>query len=109
MTPQRADSAGTLCSADTPLAGSAFGKPFAFNPADACFDTGLLLEKGKTYKIRLQVSDWKDKTIAADVKGWCQDWCQEPIPWQVKLLTPIRRHLSADWYQPMARIDNKLL
>lgn len=104
-----ADSAGTLCSADTPLADSALGKPFAFNPADACFDTGLSLEKGKTYKIRLQVSDWKDKTIDADVKGWCQDWCQETIPWQIKLLTPIRRHLFADWYQPMARIDNKLL
>lgn len=104
-----ADAAGGICSADHPLENSGFGKPFDFGPTDACFDTGLILEKGKTYQIQLEVFDWKDKGIEADVKGWCQDWCQTRPPWYLYLATPIRRHLFADWYQPMARIGNKLL
>jgi uncharacterized protein (DUF2235 family) len=104
-----ADAAGGICSSDHPLENSELGKPFEFSPTDACFDTGLTLKKGKTYQIRFEVFDWKDKWIEADVKGWCQDWCQTPPPWYLYLLTPIRRHLFADWYQPMARIDNKLL
>ena len=104
-----ADAAGSLCSAETPLENSALGKSFQFNPADACFDTGLTMEKGMTYKIQFEVSDWKDEKIDADVKGWCQNWCQTAAPWYLRLLTPFRRHLFADWYQPIARIDNKLL
>ena len=104
-----ADAAGGICRTDHPLENSLLGKPFDFAPTDACFDTGLTLKKGKTYQIQLEVFDWKDEGIEADVKGWCQEWCQTPPPWYLYLATPIRRHLFADWYQPMARIDNKLL
>ncbi|MEE4238967.1 MAG: DUF2235 domain-containing protein [Anderseniella sp.] len=103
-----ADASGRICSADDTKA-QTFGTPFDFDPTDACFNTGLVLKEGHTYQITLDVFDWKDKGIDTDVKGWCQEWCQSPPAWYLKLLTPLRRHLFADWYQPIARVDNRLL
>ena len=103
------DAAGGICDANAPPATSRFGKGLRFDPTDPCFNTGLILNEGQTYKILFEVVDWKDNDIAADVKGWCADWCQTSTPTYLSLVTPIRRHLLADWYQPIARIDNKLL
>jgi hypothetical protein len=103
-----ADASGGVCSAGDTEA-QTFGTPFDFDPTHACFETGLTLEKGHTYQVQLNVFDWKDGEIDADVKGWCQEWCRNPPPKYLHWLTPFRRHLFADWYQPIARVDNKLL
>lgn len=102
------DASGGICSADDGKA-QPLGMAFRFDPTNACFNTGLKLEEGHTYQIKLNVLGWKDKEIDADVKGWCQEWCESPPPKYLYLLTPFRRHLFADWYQPIARVDNKLL
>ncbi len=52
--------------------------------------------------------DWRDASIEADVNGWCTGWCRDEAPWYMPLFTPFRRHLFGDWYQPFARIDNRL-
>ena len=103
------DAAGGICDAGALLKDTKFGENFEFDPADACLNTGLSLKKGKTYQIQIKVENWKDKEIEADVKGWCRGWCRTQPPWYLSLFTPIRRHLLADWYQPIARIDDKLL
>ncbi len=119
------DSAGGICKKGDDI--KALGVEFNFNPKDACFDTGIELKEGVTYEIKLRVFDsknktndadwekctiednWKDDTIDADVKGWCKGWCETSPPWFMTLFTPVRRHMLAEWYQPIARIDNKLL
>ena len=103
------DAAGGVCEAGAET--NKFGEVIAFNPKNACFNTGLMLQAGKHYEITFTVNNWMDKTIPADVKGWCEDWCgenKEP-PWYLSLFVPVRRHLLTDWYQPVARIDNQLL
>jgi hypothetical protein len=102
------DASGGICSADDGKT-QPLGMAFRFDPTNACFNTGLKLQEGHTYQIKLNALGWKDKEIDADVKGWCQEWCESPPPKYLYLLTPFRRHLFADWYQPIARVDNKLL
>ncbi len=109
-----ADAFGFICDETPALQNQALDKAFVFNPKNACFNTGLELEKGKTYAIQMELKNWTDASIAADAKGWCQDWCDkghclaEPS-WWLYLATPLRRHLFADWYQPMARIGHTML
>lgn len=81
--------------------------PFAFEPDNPCADTGLKLEKKKTYIIKYAISsDWhdgdSDTGIEADANGWVST---PPI---MHLATPFRRHLFTHWYQPVARIGNTL-
>ncbi len=79
-----------------------FGTPITFEPDNPCFDTGLDLVEGQQYDIAFRVKDWYDDDILADVSGWLD------APWYLYLFTPIRRHWFADWYQPIARIDDKM-
>lgn len=98
-----ADGVGSVCESDTQVQNPKIGKDFKFDPTDPCFATGLELTKNKKYVIELEISDdWRDKTIKADVNGW------RSAPWYMYLFTPVRRHLFAEWYQPIARIDHKL-
>jgi hypothetical protein len=104
------DASGMVCGETSDVQGSALGKPFTFNPTNTCFNTGLVLQAGKTYEIELEVMKWKDKYIPADIKGWCEDWCPgKSAPWYLNLAIPVRRHLLLDWYQPVARVGSTLL
>ncbi len=100
------DGVGGICRSDT-LSNQNFAETFDFDPADPCLATGLVLKKGQKYAIELEVEvevddKWEDASIKADVNGW------RSAPWYMYLFTPLRRHLFVDWYQPVARIDNKL-
>lgn len=113
-----ADAAGGICGGGQPTTPAVLGEAFQFDPSDACFDTGLDLKQDKTYQIEFRLDPakqvggaeackwkWRDASICADVRGWIPGLA----PWYVHLATPVRRHLFASWYQPMARIDDKLL
>lgn len=94
------DGFGGVCK--DPMGKNAFGTKIIFDPQSECLDTGLNLEKGREYIVSFKAGeDWRDKTILADLNGWA-----ESPSWYVHLATPIRRHLSKDWYQPIARIGN---
>lgn len=122
------DGSGGFCD-ERPDQERGFGEVFVFDADKTCFDTGLELTAGQTYRIEIEISrGWSDATLAADVKGWSElsmaeldvlkksggeaspDKKEEeafqamvPIPWYMYLATPLRRHLLADWYAPMAR------
>jgi uncharacterized protein (DUF2235 family) len=97
------DGFGKICDAHSQVENPDFGKEFVFNPQSLCFATGLEMVRGQRYEIDFRVSEeWADENIKADVDGW------GAAPWYMSLFTPIRRHLSVGWYQPVARINNKL-
>ena len=101
------DGFGKVCTADPSAKVIDPGAPVSlnFNPKNPCFATGLVLRKGEEYLITFSVSeDWRDADIDADARGWAPDSSSGIAP----LAAPIRRHLFADWYQPIARIGNKL-
>lgn len=132
------DGVGGVCEPAQHVEEPDFGKPFYFDPKNPCFDTGLKLQESRTYWIDFEILasknsdistddydlgictdsgfeadafrgfDWRDASIEADVNGWCSGWCKDAAPWYMSLFTPFRRHLFADWYQPIARIDSKL-
>lgn len=97
------DGAGQICS---PTAGElrspkAGQQSAVFQPGNACFATGITLTEGQRYAIKLHVHpspQWRDASIPADAYGWL-----EPPGWS-PWVVPLRRHLFADWYQPIARI-----
>jgi len=108
-----ADGLGAFCS-DTETPDRQIGEWLDFDPKSTCADTGLTLEAGDKYAIELKVSDdWYDATIAADANGWRPRAAGDKknivsAPWYMNLFVPVRRHLFADWYQPIARVDDKL-
>ncbi|MCG7985192.1 MAG: DUF2235 domain-containing protein [Candidatus Thiodiazotropha lotti] len=117
-----ADATGYLCAEELSAGEKSFNVAFPFDEKNTCFNTGLKMVKGKRYRIMIELGKgkdgnadiWQDGGISADAKGWCQDWCEQsakykPAAWWVHLALPLRRHWFADWYQPIARIDNKLL
>ena len=110
-----ADGFGGVCEADANQEKRSFGEVFRFDPASTCFDTGLELQRDKRYAIEMRVSDdWSDADIYADVHGWRDKPSKsgpaemKSPPWYMALALPLRRHLFADWYQPIARVDEEL-
>ena len=97
-----ADGFGGVCSSDAPLRDFSTPQTFVFEQKDPCFATELKLIEGNEYLIELEVSEWRDEGIEADVYGWLE------TPAKMYAATILRRHLFADWYQPIARIDHKL-
>lgn len=97
------DGFGFICDPHPQVNNASFGKEFVFDPKSICFATGLQMDRGKSYKISFRVlGKWADKEIMADVNGL------RSAPWYMYLFTPIRRHISVGWYQPVVRINNKL-
>lgn len=96
------DGFGGVCEIN-PSQTADLGRPFSFDPKQLCFDTGLALKRGRRYQIAMNVpEDWRDGDIDADVTGW------RTAPLYLQAFTPLRRHLLVGWYQPIARIDQKL-
>jgi hypothetical protein len=83
-----------------PLGGS------TFPTTSPCFATGLLLEKGGTYRVRLTIpknDPWLDDTLEAGPNGIYSDRLP---PWMA-VFVPVRRRLNQPWFKPMARIGAK--
>ena len=68
-----------------------------FEANNPCWSSGLWLEKGRKYRVWIEVKDpWFDRTIMTGVNGFQL----KRLVWAV----PFRRWVSAAWYQPIARI-----
>jgi len=99
------DGTGRVCAEAPADKAKKFGTAFAFDPQTLCFATGLQMLEGARYLVQIHIEDadaWKDEDIVADLNGW------RSAPWYMNLFTPVRRHLVVDWYQPVARIGNRL-
>ncbi|MEM8688657.1 MAG: DUF2235 domain-containing protein [Pseudomonadota bacterium] len=83
-------------------------------PADSpCVATGIKLKKKERYHIVWELrGKWQGRkaqeksqtAIEADVSGWFGE-----RPWWTYPAVLVRRHMLANWFQPIARIDNILL
>jgi hypothetical protein len=77
----------------------AIGQPFTFDTKSFCGGSGVQLEKGVRYEVKLQVKDeWKDKDVQASPAGVES---RSPVYF---LATPFKRNWSAGWFQPVARV-----
>jgi hypothetical protein len=70
-----------------------------FETKNPCWSSGLWVEKDHKYRIWIAVKDpWFDRTIMSGVNGF-----QLATSKQLAAV-PLRRWISADWFQPIARI-----
>jgi hypothetical protein len=77
----------------------AIGQPFTFDTKSFCGGSGVQLEKGVRYEVKLQVKDeWKDKDVKASPAGVES---RSPLYF---LAAPFKRNWSAGWFQPVARV-----
>ncbi len=75
---------------------------FDFVANSPCFDTGVSIDKDVRYELTFNLSDaWSDATIRADALGWV-----DSDPWFQYPAAILKRHISKDWYEPIARIGN---
>lgn len=75
--------------------------PLPFPAASPCWNSGLWVERGRHYTIRLTPLDgapFFDRTIPSGAGGFTDDL------WRHRFALPIRRWWRADWFQPIARI-----
>ena len=81
-------------------------QPLPLDTRRTCVPTGITTEAGATYRVRMRVPAdwrWRDDTLPAGPAG-----LECPLPTSTALWmaagTPLRRHLTLPWFQPMARI-----
>ncbi len=70
-----------------------------FHTDDMCWASGLLLEKGRHYRITIITpGDWFDRNTHTDVAGFHAD-----SVWHLTA-TPLKRWWRENWFKPIARI-----
>lgn len=75
--------------------------PQLFRTSDMCWASGLAVEKGRKYRIWIEIVDpWFDQTILSGVNGFKKGGYH-------LVALPVRRHYRADWFQPVARIGER--
>lgn len=100
-----ASATGNLCQAsegpkvtDDGLPREKLGTGAEFFTRSMCHATGLFLVKGRRYRVTLTMKDhWFDKTVETDVGGF-------PSDWRLLIAVPLRRWLTSNWFEPIARI-----
>ena len=67
-----------------------------------CWDTGLFLEQGRAYSIKLEMTEaFLDHSIVADAGGFNRS------SMAFRLAAPLKRWFSAPYFQPIARIGSQ--
>lgn len=94
---------GELC-----RAGPGGARPW-FATAQPCWDSGHQIDKGATYRIRLEVpaaQRWTDERIPAGPQGF---ECPLPTGQAVTMgaAALLRRHVGEPWFRPVARIGER--
>ena len=70
-----------------------------FTTDTICHPTGVVLEEGGRYRIRLEISDhWFDKNEPTDVRGFGS----ETLTYY--LATPLKRWWGQNWFKPVVRL-----
>ena len=75
----------------------------AFTSSDVCWDSGVQVEQGATYRITMRIDDssrWTDGGIVTGVNGYRR----EKMNALMYVGLPIRRYVMEPWFQPVARI-----
>jgi uncharacterized protein (DUF2235 family) len=98
---------GQICKGTINIAGQAAAVPVGekpdtasspFHTSDMCWASGLAVEKGRKYRIWIEMGDpWFDQTILSGVNGFKKNGFH-------LVALPARRLYGADWFQPVARI-----
>jgi uncharacterized protein (DUF2235 family) len=96
---------GDLCAAaaSPALAGDQpVAAPTLFETRKLCWGSGLWVEKGRKYRIWIDIRDpWFDRTIMSGTNGF------RDSSWRHVLASSIRRWSGAGWFQPVLRIGAK--
>ena len=89
--------ASPIAAGDQPVAA-----PTLFETRRLCWGSGLWIEKGRKYRIWIDVRDpWFDRTIMSGANGF------RDSSWRHVLASSIRRWSGAGWFQPVLRIGAK--
>jgi hypothetical protein len=65
-----------------------------------CWPSGILLENGRHYTMSIEMTEpFFDRTIMTDIAGF------KDASWPHLVTLPIRRWWTADWFQPIAKIN----
>lgn len=89
--------ASPIAAGDQPVAA-----PTLFETRKLCWGSGLWIEKGRKYRIWIDVRDpWFDRTIMSGANGF------RDSSWRHVLASSIRRWSGAGWFQPVLRIGAK--
>jgi uncharacterized protein (DUF2235 family) len=93
-----ANALGGICSGSSEP--RTFGSEGAFPAASLCWESGVQLEQGRTYRIALTLpADWRDGSFRAGPNGVLKE-----MPWYVTLFgTPLRRSVTHPWFAIFAR------
>lgn len=71
-----------------------------FNVSDFCWASRLAVEKGRKYRVWIQMADpWFDRTIMTGLNGF-----KTPPDLTHRSAVPILRLYGADWFQPIVRV-----
>jgi uncharacterized protein (DUF2235 family) len=93
---------GDLCeAAGAPVAAGdqPVAAPTLFDTRKLCWGSGLWVEKGRKYRIWIDIRDpWFDRTIMSGASGF------RDSSWRHTLAWPIRRWAGAAWFNPVVRI-----
>lgn len=74
-----------------------------FNVSDFCWASRLAVEKGRKYRVWIQMADpWFDRTIMTGLNGF-----KTPPDLTHRSAVPILRLYGADWFQPIVRVGAK--
>jgi uncharacterized protein (DUF2235 family) len=91
--------------APKPLDASGDMASVIFNTADLCKATGILLERGKQYSVKIEPDvAWTDSGIPVALGGFS---AKDPPLWYHRILLslglPLRRELTEDWFRVVLR------
>jgi len=110
------DTTGNVCATSQSTKPVTAATTVPFETRALCAPTGLAVERGKSYRITVAVTEpWEDgykfdepdprkaKGIETGPEGFGYD----KMTWKMAFGLPIRRHISANWFEMMGRVGNK--
>lgn len=71
--------------------------------ADVCHQLPYFAKQGTTYRVTFKGTGLRDSHIEADAQGLVE------TPYWMALALPIRRHVFADWFEPVLKIGSTRL
>ncbi|HEV2153262.1 DUF2235 domain-containing protein [Bradyrhizobium sp.] len=99
--PEIKDASGTHAERGKPVLDEPLTAGTAFETRDFCWWSGLAVEKGRKYRVWLDIDEpWFDRTIMTGVNGFQTDLARY-------IFLPMRRLYGADWFEPVVRVGSK--
>jgi uncharacterized protein (DUF2235 family) len=109
------DVAGHVCTSQAAQPATAATAPRPFETNALCAATGLAVEKGKSYRVTLVVTDpWEDghkfkepdPAKAKGIETGPEGFGFEKMTWKMWFGLPFRRLLASNWFAPILRIGS---